>query len=202
MQLLTESGIGGLSWPLYQWLSKLPKDANLEPSTSLYKVAFELYEEHHPNSINKTVWEKLRGGYCIAYSKFEEEFKRITESLIADKENRISYIRGRVDDLYMGQMKYDSLMKWGNYVTSDSFKELKSKIDIDLWDEMDLSGAAAHQAATYGIAISNMMERALQIDGKLSENGRLSDSSTKQSSNQEKNRIAIYLRWKKRGAYD
>lgn len=174
IRLLTESGIGGLSWSLIEWISRLPKDSQFLPSTPVHKVAFDLYEERYPNTVNKTKWEKLRGGYQIAYSSFEAEFEQKIEALMADKDNRIAYVKRRMDELYMGEMKRQSLMEWGNYVLTKEFKELKSRIDIEFWDELELSGAAAHQAATYGVAISNMMERALQLDGvPLKEHNRL-----------------------------
>ncbi|GAB3953303.1 hypothetical protein GCM10028805_36730 [Spirosoma harenae] len=170
MRNLTEASMGHLSWPLIEWLSKSKEVVPLKPSVPYYKMAIELYNEQYPNAI-ATKWQKLRGGYRIAYAAFEAEFNEKVETLLADKENRIAYIKRRVDELYMGEMKFDSLTKWGNYIISDSFKELKAKIDIELWDELDMSGAAAHQAATYGLAISNMMERALQLDGVPLKNG-------------------------------
>lgn len=151
-----------------------------------YRVAFDLFDERYPNERDADKWKKLRQGYCIAYSDFENKFEQRIDELTTDRASRLAYLKRSFDSLYGGPLRYQRQDEVASYLRSDKFKALKTQIDADLWNELDEMGYALWQSAVYGKSIDCMLERAFQIESEPIKDGWLwkepNESATKTES--------------------
>ena len=161
--------------PRIEHLEKLPDATDLQEHLRWrkpnYRVAFDLFDKRYPNEKDADKWRKLQQGYSIAYSNFDEEFEQRIDSLTTDRASRLAYLKRSFDNLYSGPSRYQWQDEVASYLRSDKFKNLKTHIDADLWDELDEMGCALWQSAVYGKCIDYMLERAFQIEGEPIKHG-------------------------------